>query len=273
MSNILKVEFSKTFLTKENIKYLLNNYEVELKTNNFKSILEKELDIKSLENPYLLATIEYMSQDNQPWPYDKVPQRIFYKCINLTNIEIPSSVTSIEKYAFEECSNLNTVIFTGESKLTSIGSYAFQNCSSLTSITIPSSVTSIGEEAFWGCSSLTSITIPNSVTSIGSYAFRGCSSLTSVTFVEGSQITSIGWGAFGYCDNLSTVTFEEGSKLKIIEKSAFEYCFKLTSITIPNSVKRIGYKAFDACYRLVISTKNPYVIDYCEKNKIKYKQI
>ena len=43
MNNVLKVQFKETYLTSENIKYLLNNYEVELKTNNFKAILDKIL--------------------------------------------------------------------------------------------------------------------------------------------------------------------------------------------------------------------------------------
>ena len=81
----------------------------------------------------------------------------FFKCISLTSITIPNSVTSI-----------------GES--------AFYRCSGLSSITIPNSVTSIGVGAFENCSGLSSITIPNSITSIGSYAFSGCSSLTSITY-------------------------------------------------------------------------------------------
>lgn len=64
------------------------------------------------------------------------------------------------------------------SNISSICNYAFDNCSSLTSVTIPDSVTSIGDYAFYNCSSLTSITIPDSVTSIGSNAFTFCSSLT-----------------------------------------------------------------------------------------------
>ena len=48
----------------------------------------------------------------------------------------------------------NTVI---PSSVTSIDSYAFYGCSGLTSITIPNSVTSIGDEAFSYCTGLTSI--------------------------------------------------------------------------------------------------------------------
>ena len=65
--------------------------------------------------------------------------------------------------------------------VTSIENYAFYYCSGLTSIYIPSSVTNIGEGAFYYCNSLTSVTIPDSVASIGDMAFFDCSSLTLIT--------------------------------------------------------------------------------------------
>ena len=56
------------------------------------------------------------------------------------------------------------------SSVTSVESYAFSGCSSLESIDIPSSVTSIGYRAFYECSSLENITIPERITSIGEEA-------------------------------------------------------------------------------------------------------
>ena len=50
------------------------------------------------------------------------------------------------------------------SSVESIENYAFHGCSKLTSVTIPDSVTRIGYEAFGGCIRLTSITNPDSVT-------------------------------------------------------------------------------------------------------------
>ena len=81
--------------------------------------------------------------------------------------------------------------------VTSIDQYAFSDCSGLTSITIPNSVTSIGGSAFSGCSGLTSVTIPNSVTSIGGSAFLNCSGLTSITIPN--SVTTISTGAFQNC--------------------------------------------------------------------------
>ncbi len=114
-------------------------------------------------------------------PVNGIGQHAFERCELLTNITIPSSVTSIEVSAFRGCRSLTSI--TIPDSVTCIGDYAFAFCNSLTSITIPDSVTSVGEAAFRDCRSLTSITIPNSVTSIGLGAFAVCKSLTSVTFL------------------------------------------------------------------------------------------
>ena len=73
-----------------------------------------------------------------------------------TEYIIPSSVTTIEEFAFLKCTCLTSV--TIGNNVTSIGTKAFSNCGVLTSVTIPSSVTSIGTQAFWNCTGLTSVT-------------------------------------------------------------------------------------------------------------------
>ncbi len=168
----------------------------------------------------------------------------FNGCSSLTSIEIPNSVTSIGGSAFSRCSGLTSV--TIPNSVTSIGSSAFSLCSGLTSVTIPNSVTSIGRSAFYGCSSLTSVTIPNSVTSIGDYAFRECSGLTSVTIPN--SVTSIGDYAFRECSGLTSVTIP--NSVTSIGGSAFYGCSSLTSVTIPNSVTSIGNRAFENCSSL-----------------------
>jgi hypothetical protein len=113
----------------------------------------------------------------------------------MTEITIPSSVTSIGKSSFEGCggkANINCGINSSDfekakftevvidDSVTWIGYHAFRDCTSLTSVIIPDSVTEIGSHTFRDCTSLTSVTIGNSVTSIGCYAFADCSSLKEV---------------------------------------------------------------------------------------------
>ena len=102
---------------------------------------------------------------------------------------IPSSVTSINAYAFYGTQSLTTI--TIPSSLTSIDDNAFFNASGLTSMIIPSGVTSIGLFAFASAYSLRSITIPNSVTSIGSGAFS-MTFLTSYTYCGSASLVGTG---------------------------------------------------------------------------------
>ena len=85
----------------------------------------------------------------------------FMSCQNLSAIEIPASVETIEAAAFHNCKSLATVTFEKKSRLRTIGGGyvsaskshygAFSNCTVLTDIEIPASVETIETAAFNGC--------------------------------------------------------------------------------------------------------------------------
>ena len=209
---------------------------------------------------------------------EKIPDYLFYKSSNLnslTSITIPDSVTSVGRYAFNGCTNLETitipknalfspyghtfdnctslknVIFSsGIEKIPDYLFYESRNLNSLPSITIPDSVTAIGNWAFFDCTSLTSVTIPDGVTSIGEYAFYGCTGLTSITISD--SVTSISEYAFYGCTGLTGITIPDS--VTSIGDYAFRYCTGLTSITIPDSVTSIGGAAFYGCTGLTSVT-------------------
>ena len=196
-----------------------------------------------------------------------------------------TGLTSIEKYAFQNCSFLTSI--TIPSSVTNIGDVAFSSCTGLpvennlryadtylveavdktrTTYTIKTGTRFIGTYAFQDCSFLSSITIPSSVTSIGEQAFEYCSSQISITIP--SSVTSIGADAFHGCEGLTSITIPES--VTSIGTYAFEYCTSLTSITIPNSVTSIGSGAFSGCSGLTsvtipssVTSIGTYAFEYC----------
>ncbi len=92
-----------------------------------------------------------------PSSVESIGESAFYNCSSLNNIEIPENIKNIERNAFASCSNLKTITFGENSKLESIGEISFSSCVNLSSISIPTTVTSIGSGAFYDSSSLTSI--------------------------------------------------------------------------------------------------------------------
>ena len=170
--------------------------------------------------------------------------RAFLYCSSLSEIVIPSSVTSIGDSAFSSCDSLSEIVI--PSSVTSIGDSAFYGCYSLSEIVIPSSVTSIGDGAFSSCDSLSEIVIPSSVISVGYGAFSFCSSLSEI--VIPSSITSIGKGVFSGCSSLSEIVIS--SSVTSIGDSAFSGCNSLSKIVIPSIVNSIGKGVFSGCSSL-----------------------
>ena len=158
-------------------------------------------DCTSLTSVYVNITDLATYATNNPMSEIPAIKHLLVNGIEITNLTIPDSVTSIGSYAFKSCTSLASV--TIGNGVTSIGGWAFSGCTSLTSVIIPDSVTSIGNRAFAGCTSLASVTIGNGVTSIEGQAFSDCTSLTSVTI--GNGVTSIGNRAFSGCTSLTEV--------------------------------------------------------------------
>lgn len=194
-----------------------------------------------------------------PSTITSVPNYAFKGCCNITSVNIPESVTEIGNGAFMDCSSLSSVKIPENSSWTTLGKETFRSCSSLPSINIPEGVTSIEERMFQGCKSLTSVVLPEGVTSIGDSAFDVCSSLTSITIPD--SVERIGNSAFFSCSNLTTVNISGNSKLTNIADYAFSYCSNLTSFTIPKNIDRIGTYAFRDCSRLytIINYSDKYI--------------
>ncbi len=206
-----------------------------------------------------------------------IGERAFDDCTNLTNINIPDSVTTIGNFAFGWTGLTSIIIPDG---VTTIGQGAFV-WTGLTSIIIPESVTIIGIQAFAGCTGLTSINvqsgntiyksegnciielatnklisgcktsvIPNYVTYIGNNAFEQCSVLTSITIPD--NVTTIGNSAFYGCTGLTNIIIPDS--VIAIKQNAFANCTGLTNIILSDKVTTIGTGVFSSCISLTSIT-------------------
>lgn len=149
---------------------------------------------------------------NIPSTYNGLPVKAiangaFSNCNLVTEVTIPSSVTTIEQNAFDSCTSLEKVTFAGTE--CDIGSAAFIHCSGLKEITLPSSLKEIPNEAFSDCTSLEKILIPSTVTTIGREAFKMCSALSYIGIP--ASVKAIRANAFLGCSSIISFTVDEGN--------------------------------------------------------------
>ena len=200
--------------------------------NNIDSLQEIRFNINTLED-FINSSINKLC-------WEKIngycARKLFKENIEVTEIIIPETFTSIPEYTFTNCSALTSV--TIPNNVTSIGRCAFQNCSSLTSIEIANGVTSIEFNAFNKCESLTSIVIPSNITEIQGNAFTGCSSLTSVHW-NAKNCNDFNWSS--PFNNVATqiTSFTFGDSVQHIPAKLLAGMSKLTSITIPSNIQSI----------------------------------
>lgn len=151
-----------------------------------------------------------------------------------------------------------------EYKVTLIRPYAFNNCSQLKSVIIENGISVIGQNAFWYCRLLNDILIPESVESIGTACFYGCESLEKVDLPE--SIMEIKELAFKRCSNLKTINLPSG--LTTISRQLFYEDGNLSSITIPRDVTKIEESAFyfTSLESVTSLIQNPFNIPYYESS-------
>lgn len=183
------------------------------------------------------------------YPVTAIGTGAFYGIGSLTEVTIPSSVTSIA---------VDVWTYPTENSMDRTSMWAFSTCEALTSIIVDnanptySSVDGVlyskDQSLLIKCPDGKSgdFTVPSTVKTIGSYALNNCNRITSVVIPDG--VTVIEDGAFSHCDRLVSVTIPVS--VTSIGRSAFEYCGSLKDATIPSSVTSIGKDVFEGCSAL-----------------------
>ncbi len=197
---------------------------------------------------------------------ESIGNRAFYRCLDLTEVDLPDSLKTLGESAFFGCEGLLRVFF-GEG-LERIGDYTFFECGELWTLSLPDSIREIGDGAFCRCAALQEIDLPKGLEQIGANAFRGCASLAEVDLPD--SLTRLGMLAFMDCSALERVTVPGGIRdlapgtfcraglkqailsegVETIALAAFYDCTALESLTLPASLTSVANDAFEDCTAL-----------------------
>ena len=228
---------------------------------------------------YLIVANSPISGDLQIKDGTKViAENAFYGFTGITSVTIPKSLKIIGSYAFDGCTSLKEVYFSGKASDWFKISIGERNEPILKAdvlsgpggelIVVPGDTTSnmnwvfdetsgvlkiMGRGAMekfesdnrpWESHRLDikEVIIEGGITTVGNYAFYECDNLVRVTLPN--AMTSIGGNAFAGCNSLTDITLPE--TVVSINSYAFERCTSLPSINLEN-IKTIGASAFRNC--------------------------
>ena len=121
----------------------------------------------------------------------KIYKAMFYECLSISKVILPTDVTAIEDDAFNNCTSLGTVAYK---------SYPNFDTLSTGDCIIPKYIEVIGQDAFVNCQPIQRLIVPSGVKEIGGGAFAGLQYLREVTlpFIGKSQGSTGDEGLFGY---------------------------------------------------------------------------
>ena len=172
----------------------------------------------------------------------------FNKCSALETVKVGSKVESVGYCAFNQCTSLKDINWSNN--IRNYEGYAFSGCTALTHAELSSSLETMGGNVFEGCINITSVTINEGCAVIGSSAFAGCVKLAAVNIPN--SVTSLGSSAFSDCSALKLA--KVGNGVRIISNYAFSKCSALENISIGSKVTQINYCAFYNCTALNMFT-------------------
>lgn len=219
------------------------------------------------------ATLDYFGV---PCSVDSIRHHAFQENRTITSISIPKSLKCIGASAFDNCSALKDVIFTGtDNLLNTIEEYAFK-LSGVTNFdfTALPNLESIGVGAFESAKVQTvDFSQSTKLTNLGEFIFADCNVQGSVDL---SAFTTLPKGLFAGCSKLTSFTLHpdiesipdyifRGTGVTAVDLSAypkissvgifaFSECQNLTSIVLPNNMEVLQRESLSACGKLTSVT-------------------
>ena len=229
-----------------------------------------------------------LEQITLPSRLTEIKDRTFYNCRNLKEINLPNGVITIGEHAFEKCISLRRV--TGTENLQNIKSRAFFEDSSLEefklgsnlqiisdlafyntsikNVVLPDSLVTLGSRALSSCPNIKEVKIGRNV-QMGDAVFRGSKNITNIEIdinnpyyktIDGSIYSKTNINSYP----ANTLLFArpkfpsaDGKGVLNIAPNTVEIAVdaccennNITKVVFPNTVKKIGTRAFLFMYNL-----------------------
>ena len=189
-----------------------------------------------------------------------IDRNAFNGCSNLKELTMPISLNASNYNSFVGCTGLEKVTITkGNGKSIDYGDYSgnsyyygklpwyLSSQNNNVEITLEEGITRIGNFMFTNCKKVQMIKFPLSLKEIGSYSFSGCAGMQGeINSIE--NVTSIGEFAFDGCTQLNGKVIVPNGVLSI-GQGTFRNT-KIEKLIIHDNVTSLGRNAFNGCSNL-----------------------
>ena len=224
-------------------------YARKLQNLDFSGTQLESIGNSAFYQPYEARTLAFpdtlQSIDSKAFAYLNYNETAY-----VTEVNIPASVTSLDKDAFYLASGLKKInVADGNAAYVSSNGivmlkdtgeiYIWPQGNETTEFTLPSTMTEIPDKMFQNNTSLKKVVVPASVTKVGTYAFSS-SGIEEIYFEDSANGLTVGAYAFYNCPNLTSLRLPYG--LTSIGASAISKT-GLETIVIPDTVTEMGGSA------------------------------
>lgn len=214
-------------------------------TNETNIVAYTVTGIGNCNNPQIAIPKDYNGK-----PVKKIKAEAFKGNKNITGLIIPESIESVEKNAFQQCSNIKEINLNAKN----VDTLAFYLCTSLEILQIGKNVSTLGSQSFMQSAKLSDVSI-YSENALNDFdrTFSGCTNLKNFKVNEDNNAYKVIDGVIYSKDETKIVmypiakqgdTYTINPNVKYIGNNAFQGNTTLKNIDVPNTVEEIGNRAF-----------------------------
>ena len=202
-----------------------------------------------------------------------IRKQAFRGCKSLKNIKIPSELTEIKEQAFYN-SGIEKIDLSNSLKIIHIFDLAFQDCSNLETVIFPTVFPAVDnyEANFWrifsGCTSLNTfavmendndVVVEDNVIYYGDVLLAGVPNNSNKNIVVREGTTKIYKFAF-LESNIETIVLPDSCNE--IGRNAFQYCYSLKKVDLGNGKIDLRLEPFDYCSKEIVILHNGAKCDF-----------